>query len=58
MTYRILLRSKVGTDDSKLLRESNLTRRQPRRAPRHVTSYRQLLVKDLAKVPTWRQEWD
>jgi len=26
----------IGTDDSKLLQESNLTSRQPRRAPHHV----------------------
>jgi len=25
---------------------------------RHITSYRQLRVKDLPKVPMWQLEWD
>src|SRR6218665_3653033 len=42
-----------------LLQESNFTGRLTRRA--HITSYRQLRVKDLPKVPnnyTWRLERD
>jgi len=42
--------SKVLTDDSRLLKKSNLAARQPH------PSYRQLRMKDLPKVPTWRLE--
>src|SRR6218665_1047763 len=45
--------SKVRTDGSRLLQESNLAARQPRRAPHHV-----IQVKNLPKVHTWRLEWD
>jgi len=31
---------------------------QGRHARCHFTSYRQLRVKDLSKVPTWRLEWN
>ena len=56
LTHRRMFTSKVWTDDSRLLQQSNLAARQPRRA--HITSYRQLRVTDLPKVPTWRLEWD
>jgi len=49
---------RVWTDDSKLLQESNLTARKPRRAPHHVIGIGQLWVKELSKVPAWRLEWD
>jgi len=39
------------------LQESNyLATRQPHRV--HITSYRQLRVKDLPKISTWRLEWE
>src|SRR6218665_135937 len=37
LTYHRMIRSIVGTDDSKLLQEANLTAVQPRRA--HITSF-------------------
>jgi len=36
LTYRRTFTCKVWTDDIKLLQESNLTARQPHRAPHHV----------------------
>jgi len=45
--------SKVCTDDSRLLQESNFSRKA---ATGHITSYRYLLVKKLPKVPTWQLE--
>jgi len=47
-------------DDSKLLQEWNIITRQPCRpfAGCHITSYRELRVKDLPKVLTWWLEWD
>ena len=31
-----MFKSKVGTDDTRLLQESNFTARQPHRAPHHI----------------------
>jgi len=36
MKHRIMFTSRHWTDDSKLLQDSNLTARQPHRAPHHV----------------------
>jgi len=52
LTHRRMFTSKVYTDDSMLLPESNLAARQPSRASH--PSYRQLRVNYLPKVPTWR----
>ena len=54
LIYRRMFTSKVLTDDSRLLQESNFSRKAA--TLRHITSYRQLRVKDLPKVPTWRLE--
>ena len=49
--------SKIWTNNSKLLQESNLSARKPSRAPHHVIQGL-LWVKDLPKVHTWWLEWD
>ena len=36
LTYRRMFTSKVWTDDNRLLQESNLIARQPRRAPHNL----------------------
>ena len=54
LIHHRMLTSKVWTDDSKPLQESNLAASS--HAGRSTTSYRQQRVKDLPKVPTWRLE--
>jgi len=48
--------SKVGTNDSRLLKVSNLAARHPRKAPHNVIQA--IMSEGLAQSPTWRLEWD
>jgi len=54
LTHRKVITSKVWTNDSRLLQESNVCRNAA--TGRHITSYRRLQMKDLPKVSSWRLE--
>ena len=56
MSHRRMFISKVWTDDSRLLEESNLAAEQPRRAPHHIIQA--TTSEGLAQGPTWLLEWD